>query len=326
MNLNDLGFGGAPVGGLLDPVDDAAASQTLQAALDAGIRYFDTAPFYGFGLSERRIGDAIRGNVGIRLSTKAGRILQPGLAENAAELGWPNPLPFRPVFDYGYDGIMRSFEDSLQRLGLDRMDILYLHDIGAFTHTDPSEEARHFRDAMTGGYRALDELRRSGDVSSIGIGVNETDVCLRALEHGDWNIILLAGRYTLLEQEALNPLFHRCGERGISVVIGGPFNSGILVGGTTWNYTEAPVPVRERVALLQAVCEAHSVPLPAAALQFPIAHPVVEWVVPGARKPDELQQILAWSETGIPTGLWADLKSEGLLDPSAPTPDQLPAS
>ena len=322
MDLNNLGFGGAPLGGLLDPVDDTAASQTLQAALNAGIQYFDTAPFYGFGLSERRIGDAVRGSDGVKLSTKVGRVLQPGLAENAVELGWPNSLPFHPVFDYGYDGIMRSFEDSLQRLGLDRIDILYLHDIGAFTHSDPSEEARHFKDAMTGGYRALDELRCSGTVSSIGIGVNETAVCLRVLEHGDWNIFLLAGRYTLLEQEALNPLFCRCGERGIKVVIGGPFNSGILVGGTTWNYSEASLPVRERVARLQAVCEAHFIPLPAAALQFPIAHPVVEWVIPGVRQPEELRQILAWSEIEVPAGLWADLKSEGLLAPCAPTPDQ----
>ncbi|MCY4461326.1 MAG: aldo/keto reductase [Albidovulum sp.] len=321
MDLPELGFGAAPLAGLFDPVDEAAASQTLQAALDAGIRYYDTAPFYGFGLSERRVGDAVRGKEGIALSTKAGRILKPGLPDNAAELNWPKPLPFHPEFDYGYDGVMRSYEDSLQRLGLDRIDILYLHDIDAYTHNDPAEEARYFKDAMAGGYRALDELRRNGDVSAIGIGVNEIPVCLRVLEHGDWDIFLLAGRYTLLEQESLDPLLERCKARDVKVVVGGPFNSGILAGGATWNYAEAPASVRDRVAGLRKVCEAHSVPLPAAALQFPLAHPVVASVIPGTRTPSELREVLVWKSTAIPSTLWTDLKSEGLLNPDAPVPD-----
>ncbi|MDE0530183.1 MAG: aldo/keto reductase [Albidovulum sp.] len=321
MDLPDLGFGGAPVAGLFDPVGEAAASQTLQAALDAGLRYFDTAPYYGFGLSERRIGDAVRGKEGIVLSTKVGRLLKPGLPDDAAGLGWPKPLPFHPVFDYGYDGVMRSYEDSLQRLGLDRVDILYLHDIDAYTHGDPSEEARHFNDAVTGGYRALEELRRSDDVSAIGIGVNEVDVCLRVLEHGDWDIFLLAGRYTLLEQDALDPLLERCKVQEVKVVVGGPFNSGILAGGATWNYAEAPASVRDRAARLRDICEAHSVPLPAAALQFPLAHPVVECVIPGTRTPGELREVMDWKDTDIPAELWTDLKSEGLLNPVAPIPD-----
>lgn len=320
MELPALGFGGAPLAGLLDPVNDAAASDTLQAALEVGLRYFDTAPYYGFGLSERRIGDAIRDREGIIQSTKVGRILRPGLPDDPAEMGWPKPLPFHPIYDYGYDGVMRSYQESLQRLGRDQIDILFLHDIGSFTHGDPDEELRHFNDAMSGGYRALEELRKSGDVTAIGIGVNETDVCLRALDHGDWDIFLLAGRYTLLEQEALDPLLTRCVDQGVQIVIGGPFNSGILVGGKTWNYSRAPASVHQRVDDLQKVCDAHSVALPAAALQFPLAHLAVSSVIPGTRTPRELSQVLAWKGSEIPASFWSDLKSERLLNPEVPTP------
>lgn len=320
MDLPDLGFGGAPLGGLLDPVGDAAAANTVQAALDAGLKYFDTAPYYGFGLSERRLGDAVRNQDGIILSSKVGRVLKPGLPDDPLGFGWPKPLPFTPVYDYSYDGVMRSYEDSLQRLGRDRIDILYLHDIGRSTHTNPVEEERHFNDAMTGGYRALDELRRTGDVSAIGIGVNETDVSLRVLEHGVWDIFLVAGRYTLLEQEALDPLFTRLSERDVKVVVGGPFNSGILVGGTTWNYETAPSAIVDRVEALTCVCAAHLVPLPAAALQFPLAHPVVTSVIPGTRTPEEFAQVLSWYSTEIPASFWSDLKSEGLLSAETPTP------
>ncbi|WP_112322819.1 aldo/keto reductase [Oceanibium sediminis] len=321
MMLPELGFGGAPLGGLLNPVDEAAAARTLDAALAAGLRYFDTAPYYGFGLSERRFGDALRDRADITLSTKVGRLLTPGLPPDPAAYGWPKPLPFHPVFDYGYEAVMRSFEDSLQRLGLDHVDILFLHDIGADTHTDPDEEARHFRDAMSGGYRALDELRRAGDISAIGIGVNEIDVCLRSLDHGDWDVFLLAGRYTLLEQAPLDALFPRLAAAETKVVVGGPFNSGILVGGSTWNYAEAPAEVRDRTSAIARVCAAHGVPLPAAALQFPLAHPQVSSVIPGTRTPAELAEVLAWKNTTIPPALWSDLKSEGLLAAGAPTPD-----
>ncbi|MDH3659873.1 MAG: aldo/keto reductase [Alphaproteobacteria bacterium] len=318
--LPRLGFGGAPIGGLLDDVDGAAATAALDAALEGGVRYFDTAPFYGFGMSERRIGDALRGHDDVVLSTKVGRLLKPGLPDDPASMGWPSPLPFHPVYDYSYDGVMRSFEDSLQRLGLDRIDILYIHDIGPFTHTDPEEEARHFEEAMTGGHRALEELRNAGDIAAFGIGVNETEVSLRALDRGDWDVFLLAGRYTLLEQTALDPFFTRCAEQSVSVVIGGPFNSGILVGGKTWNYAEAPSDIVERVTGIKRVCVAHGIPLPAAALQFPLAHPVVSSVIPGTRNQHEQRELLSWWKTEIPSGLWDDLRSENLLDQAAPTP------
>ena len=196
---------------------------------------------------------------------------------------------------------MRSYEDSLQRLGLDRIDILYIHDIGAFTHADPEKEARHFEEAMTGGYPALEALKRAGDISAIGIGVNETEVSMRVLDLGDWDIFVLAGRHTLLEQTALDPFFARCAEQKVSVVVGGPFNSGILVGGRTWNYVEAPDDVVEHVSGIERVCAAHKVALPAAALQFPLAHPVVASVIPGTGTGQEQRELLSWWATEIPS-------------------------
>ncbi|WP_306260857.1 aldo/keto reductase [Pararhizobium sp. IMCC21322] len=320
IDLPQLGFGGAPIGGLLDPVDDAAALDAVSAALECGIRYFDTAPFYGFGLSERRLGDVVRGADDIIISTKVGRLLKPGLPGDPAAFGWPNPLPFHPQFDYGYAAVMRSFEDSLQRLGRDHVDILFLHDIGPFTHTDPDEETRHFKDAMSGGYKALDELRRAGNIKAIGIGVNEIDVSMRALDHGDWDVFLLAGRYTLLEQHALGEFLPKCAAKSVRIIIGGPFNSGILVGGTTWNYETAPAEIVNRVKGLTEVCTAHNVPLPAAALKFPLAHSSVSSVIPGVRTPEEFSQLMDWWKTDIPAALWTDMKSAGLIREDAPLP------
>lgn len=320
MDLPKLGMGCAPIGGLLEKVTAADAQATLGVALESGIRFFDTAPFYGFGLSERRVGDALRDRTDVILSTKVGRLLAKGAWEDPAAHGWPAALPFHHVYDYGYDAVMRSYEDSLQRLGMDRIDMLFLHDIGAFTHPDPEEEARHFRDAMHGGYRALDELRRNGDIRAIGIGVNEIDVSLRTLDHGDWDVFLLAGRYTLLEQDALEVLFPACVREGTSIIVGGPYNSGILVGGTTWNYAEAPPDLVWRVVEIRRVCDSHQTPLPAAALQFCLAHPVVRTVIPGARTAQEVQEAVDWMETPIPAALWSDLKTAGLLREDAPTP------
>lgn len=318
--LPKIGFGGAPIGGLLDAVDDAAAIQTIQSALDSGISYYDTAPYYGFGLSERRVGDAVRDHDNIVVSSKVGRLLKPGLPQNPSDYGWPKPLPFHPVFDYGYDAVMRSHEDSLQRLGRDRINVLFLHDLGPLTHPDAEEEARHFKDAMSGGYRALDELRRAGDIDGFGIGVNEIDVSIRALDHGDWDVFLLAGRYTLLEQEAQAELLPACSARAVRIVVGGPFNSGILVGGSTWNYEAAPTDIQQRVAGLKAVCESHGVPLPAAALKFPLANPVVASVIPGSRTPAEFTQLMEWWNTDIPTSLWSDLQTQGFIREDAPLP------
>ncbi|MEM6847934.1 MAG: aldo/keto reductase [Pseudomonadota bacterium] len=324
IDLPALGLGCAPIGGLLAEVSDRDAQAVFAAAEAARISYYDTAPFYGFGLSERRTGDALRHKTDAIVSSKVGRILKPGAWDTPADYGWPAALPFHHVYDYSYDGVMRSYEDSLQRLGRNRIDILYLHDIGSFTHHDPETEERHFKDAMSGGYRALEELRASGDVSGIGIGVNEVDVSMRALEHGAWDVFLLAGRYTLLEQEPLQSLFPACDKSGTSIVVGGPYNSGILVGGETWNYAQAPEHIRDRVGRIKTVCERHAVPMPAAAIQFCQAHPTVACVIAGARTGSEFTDTVNWSRTNIPNDLWAELKAEGLLDAAAPTPASAP--
>ncbi|MDE9449964.1 aldo/keto reductase [Aliiroseovarius sp. Z3] len=321
LRLSTLGFGAAPLGGLFDAVDDTEAAQTLAAALTGGMRYVDTAPFYGFGLSERRVGDQLRGK-DIQISTKVGRLLAPGAASDPAAMGWPDALPFHPVYDYSYDGIIRSFEDSLQRLGLDHVDILYVHDIGEMTHGPDNH--LHFKDLEQSGYRALDELRRSGRVKAIGLGVNETQACLDALNIGDWDVFLLAGRYTLLEQEPLDDLFPECAARGVSIVVGGPFNSGILVGGDTWNYGAAPDHILTRVRELSDICKSFDVPLPAAALQFPLGHQLVCSVIPGLRNRAELSDTIGWLTCAVPDELWRDLKDHDLLHPAAPIPSMLP--
>ena len=317
ISLPGLGFGGAALGGMFSSVDTDQATATISAAFDAGMTYVDTAPYYGFGRSERAVGDTIR-NRDYILSTKVGRLLEAGALRNAAEFGWPDALPFHPVYDYTYDGVMRSFAASQHRLGLDRIDILYVHDIGALTHG--ADDAAHFEALRKGGYRALAELRDSGQIKAIGIGVNEVEICRRALAIGEWDVFLLAGRYTLLEQEPLTDLFPECLASGTSIVIGGPFNSGILVGGDTFDYGKTPVSVRERVASLRQVSGRFDVPLPAAALQFPLGHPAVISVIPGLRSTEKLNATLAWANTDIPAEYWAALKEEGLLLAEAPVP------
>jgi D-threo-aldose 1-dehydrogenase len=293
--------------------------------LDGGIRYVDTAPYYGFGLSERRVGDLLRGRRDVVLSTKVGRLLVPAAAaETGSERhGFASPMPFEPVFDYTRDGILRSFEASLQRLGLAQIDILYVHDIGRQTHREL--DARYRSQLLDGGgLEALTDLRRSGAVSAIGLGVNEIEVCLDLMQQADFDVLLLAGRYTLLEQGALDQLLPRCLDACASIVVGGPFNSGVLAAGSSggghYNYAPVPPEVRERVRALEAVCAAHSVPLPAAALQFPLAHPAVAAVIPGFASPEEVRSGLEFYHFPIPAAFWSDLKEAKLIDPRAPTP------
>lgn len=317
LSVPTLGFGAAPLGGLFAKVDKSEGEDALRSALDSGMTYVDTAPFYGFGKSERRVGDLLRSRP-YCLSTKVGRLLAPGALEDPGAMGWPDALPFHPVFDYTYDGVMRSFEDSLQRLGLERIDILYVHDIGTETHG--ADNARHFKDLTEGGYKALEDLRSAGLVKAVGLGVNESAVCMDALEIGDWDVFLLAGRYTLLEQDPLTDLLPACQKANTSIVIGGPFNSGILVGGTTWNYGAAPDHILNRVKRINEICQSFDVPLAAAALQFPLGHDTVASVIPGLRNQDELSASLAWAHTVIPAGLWEALKQADLLHPDAPVP------
>lgn len=317
LSVEVLGLGCAPLGGNFVDLDYAQAADLIRAAKDAGIGYFDTAPWYGFGRSERVVGDMLRGDTYV-LSDKVGRLLRPGAVEDPSDFGMVDPLPFHVIYDYGYDGIMRAFEDNLQRLGLDRIDILLAHDIGAFQHGE--ENARHFRDLAEGGYRAMDELRRSGAVQAIGLGVNENQVCLDALGIGDWDVFLLAGRYTLLEQTALDELFPQCSAAGTSIICGGPFNSGILVGREMWNYAKAPAEIIEKAKALGAVADEFAIPLAAAALQFPLGHDLVTSVIPGPRNASELRQIVDWFDTPIPQDFWQSLKAKGLLSERAPHP------
>ncbi|HZU90416.1 MAG TPA: aldo/keto reductase, partial [Stellaceae bacterium] len=236
VEVTVLGLGTATLGGRRVPVGRTEAEAIVRAAWEAGVRYVDTAPYYGSGQAERAVGDALRGERREEwvLSTKVGRLLRPR-SDLIATADTLYPLPFEAVYDYSYDGVMRSFEDSLQRLGLARIDILYVHDIGAMTHGEEAHP-RLMRTLREGGYRALEELRRAGDVKAIGIGVNEREVLLEALEWGEWDVFLLAGRYTLLEQTPLDDLLPQCLERGVSIIVGGPLNSGILAGRNTWNY------------------------------------------------------------------------------------------
>ena len=320
LQVTALGLGCATLGGSRVSVSRAEAEAIVRAAWDAGVRYVDAAPYYGFGQAERAVGDALRGEPREEwvLSTKVGRLLRPRTAAASGERAAGTAMPFDPVYDYSYDGIMRSFEDSLQRLGLARIDILYVHDIGTYQHGAGASGA----DADLARER-LPRARRAapaGVVGAIGIGVNEREVLLEALEWGSWDAFLLAGRYTLLEQAPLDDLLPKCLAVGTSIVVGGPLNSGILAGRDTWNYRAAPPEVVARVAAIGAVCERHGVALAAAALQFPLAHPAVAAIIPGPRSADEFRANLALLRQPIPPALWQELRDAGLLHPDAPTP------
>ncbi len=328
LTVTELGFGTAPLGNLFKPLPDAAARETLAAAEKAGFGYYDTAPFYGFGLSERRLGDALRPRKDIVLSTKVGRLLKPvpgPVDENIARHGYATPMPFEPVYDYSYDAVMRSFTESLQRLGLSRIDLLYIHDIGKLTHGD-ANAARMTELTKGGGLKALEELRSAGTISGFGMGVNEIPACLEVMSHARLDVILLAGRYTLLEQNALDELFPACEAAGTAIVVGGPYNSGILAVGTKnsvplyYDYEPAPAAVIGRVRQIEAVCDRHAVPLAAAALQFPLAHSIVASVIPGLDSASRVEQTIALYRHRIPAALWQDLRSENLIRADAPIP------
>ena len=325
LSVTQLGVGTAPLGDLYQRVPENDARGMLEAGYDLGLRLFDTAPLYGSGLAEHRTGGVLRQKPreGLVVSTKVGRWYRP--APGGANRGnWAGGLEFNAVQDYSYDGAMRSFEQSLLRLGLSRVDVLLIHDVDVHTHGSREACDRCFDQAMEGAYRALIELRQSGDVSAIGVGVNESDMCARFARAGDFDCMLLAGRYTLLEQGALDEFLPLCEAKNIGVLAGGTFNSGILASGpragSKYNYADAPAPVRERVARLGEVCRAHGVPLAAAAIQFPLGHPKVSSVVIGAISAREIQQNFELMNHPIPSALWADLRREGLLREDAPVP------
>ena len=322
LAMTTLGLGCSQLGGLYKPMSTAEANALLEWAWDAGIRYFDTAPFYGYTLSERRVGQSLQMRQRERyvLSTKVGRLMRPDDTVQPGDDNWAQPLPFRPRFDYTFDGIMRSYEDSQQRLGMRKIDILYVHDIGAATHGD---RHAHYWEQLTrgGGFRALAELSDARAVSAIGLGVNEWEVAVDAMQEADLDVVLLAGRYTLLEQEALSPLLDRCVRNDVRIVAGGVFNSGVLVGNGKFNYADAPAEVVRKVARLADVCAGFGVPLAAAALQFPLAHPAVVSCVVGARSIEQLQKNIAWLDTPLPPELWTALQRDGLIAAAAPVPE-----
>ena len=314
-----LGFGGAPLGNMFERIDDATAEAALDAAWNSGVRYFDTAPHYGSGLSEHRFGTMLRRHPRDEyvLSTKVGRLLKPDAAapENPP---FVDGLPFRTAVDYSYDATLRSIEDSCQRLGVARIDIAFVHDLAADHLGDEWEE--QFAVARDGAFRALTRLRDKGVIRGWGLGVNLTEPCIRALEQADPDVFLLAGRYSLLNQPALDRLFPMCAERGVHVVVGGPYNSGLLAGGRTFEYAEAPADMVRRRDAIAGVCERHGVDIRAAALQFCAAHPVVSAIIPGAKRPEKVEENARLMTAEIPPALWSELKEQGLIPDGAPTP------
>lgn len=329
LDVTTLGLGGAPMGGFRATISDQDAVELVEAGYAAGVRYFDTSPFYGYGRSELRMGAALRDKPrgDYVLSTKIGRVmhaLKPG--EQPPPDFRDNGLPgFVPEFDYSYDGVMRSLEHSHLRLGLAKIDIALVHDVDFWTIRDREILDRRFRTVMDSGFRALDELRKAGVIGAIGVGINEADTSLRFIQAGDFDCMLLAGRYTLLEQGALHGFLPECVKRGVSVILGGPYNSGILTGGVkpgaTHDYAPAAAPLIEKAQKIEAICRRHNVELGAAALQFPLFHPAFCSVIPGALSAREVAQNIERMQVKIPADLWSELKREKLLEADAPTPN-----
>ncbi|MEO0976267.1 MAG: aldo/keto reductase [Pseudomonadota bacterium] len=325
VTVTNLGFGTAPLGNLYRAIPDKDAQDILTASWDAGVRYYDTAPLYGLGLSETRLNPLLRGKDrdSYVLSTKIGRILEATRPDQRDGFGkWFDVPARREVYDYTYDGVLRSIEFSLERLGIDRIDILFAHDLDLFNHGTQDVLDAKLNEFMNGGYKALLSLREQGTIKAFGAGVNEWQPCQWMAERGDFDIFLLAGRYTLLEQDALTSFLPLCEERGIGVVIGGPYNSGILATGPKpgayYNYDPAPEDVLERVRRIQAICDRNSVRLVDAAFQFPLRHPSVISVIPGGQGVSEMESNLKAESAAIPEALWADLKNEGLVRQDAP--------
>jgi D-threo-aldose 1-dehydrogenase len=327
IKFTEMGFGTAPIGNLLRVVSEGDAQATLAAAWKEGMRYFDTAPLYGAGLSETRLNHFLRGKPRGQyvVSTKVGRLLQVSSPKERLGVGKFFDTPTRrEIFDYTYDGVMRSLEFSLERIGIDSVEVVFVHDIDVFTHGSTEARDAHVETLMKSGYKALVKLRDEKVIKAFGAGINEWEVAETLARRGDFDIFLLAGRYTLLEQKALDSFLPLCEERGIGIVLGGPYNSGILAVGpkpnATYNYSKAPKDILERVRRIEAICKRHRVKLPEAALRFPLAHPSVVSVIPGGVSPKEVKLNVKTLGANIPKALWKDLKAEGLMDERAPVP------
>jgi D-threo-aldose 1-dehydrogenase len=316
VEVTEIGFGGAPLGSLFAPLDEQTASGALAAAWDAGIRYFDTAPHYGIGQSERRTGDFLRARPRgeFTLSTKAGRLLVPQETEGRTDEDFEVPATHRRVWDFSRDGVLRSVEDSLTRMGTDRIDVLFLHDADA---------GGRFDAALRDGCPALAELRSQGMVGAIGAGMHDTSMLTKLVAETDVDVVMLSGNYTLLEHHALDDLLPACAERGVSMLAASVFNSGLLATprpaqGAHYNYAPATPELIRRTHRIADVCEAHGVTLPQAAMAFPLRHPVVAGIVVGMRSADEVRSNMGSFGVDVPPQMWSDLRAEGLLDERAP--------
>lgn len=325
LELPVFGFGTVHIAELYNRVDDATARATFQAAWDAGVRYYDTAPWYGRGLSEHRTGAFLRNQPRDQflITTKVGRTLhRPADPSTFDRSPWTGGLNFEVHFDYSYDGIMRSYEQALQRLALDTVDALVIHDLDVGYHGD--KLAAHEQALVSTGMKALEELKRSGDIKAFGMGINTDESLEKTATQVDLDFCLVAMPYTLLDQKSLTGGMAMAQKRGVSVIIGAPFASGILVTGSSgpahYGYGKAPPEVQAKVRGIEAVCRAHGVALPAAALQFVLAHPIVASVIPGGARPEEVTENVASLSAPIPAAFWSDLKSQGLIHPDAPVP------
>ena len=326
--VTELGLGGTPLGNMYRAMDLTDAIATVHAAVEAGIRYIDTAPVYGYGLSETRIGQGIAAlpRADLTLSTKVGYTLVPIDPADQKPGIWDKPPPLRSEFDFSRDAVMRSIEASLARLDVSSVEMIAIHDPDESVFLKPGDDPyghSHFRQAMEGAYPALAELRRQGVIKAIGVGMNQWQMLCDFAEAGDFDYFLLAGRYTLLDQDSMARLLPLCEKRSISLIIGGPYNSGILatgaIPGATYDYQPASPDILERVRRMEAVCARHGVSLQAAALQFPLHNPVVASIIPGARSIAEVEANLGFLRQPIPADLWAELKAEGLIHAAAPT-------
>lgn len=320
VEVTVMGLGCAQMGNLYRVTPYEESKGAFDTAWQHGMRYFDTAPFYGYTRSERRLGTMVTEHErkDYTISTKVGRIMVPDETVGPEEDAYIAPLPFRPVYDYSHDGILRSFEASQQRLGILKPDILYIHDIGPFTHGDKHQ---HYWDQLTsgGGFKALARLREEGSTGAVGLGVNEWEVVRNAMEVFDIDVAMLAGRYTLLEQSSLDFL-NTCATRGVAIVMAGAFNSGILAGNRKFNYADAPADMLAKVDALHDVCDELGVSLQAAALQFPLAHAASVTVVSGARNAQQLSSNIEWFEQDIPAEFWHELQRRELIAEGTPVP------
>ena len=324
LEVTALGFGSAPLGDIYEVLDDKTAIATVETAAGLGVNFFDTAPFYGQGSAEHRIGTALRRQPpgSCLVSTKVGRILTPAPLGRTRTSRFIGGLQFNVTNDYSYDAALRSHEASLQRLGLPKVDVLLIHDVDPWAHGEAAPQ--RYREAMQGAYRALERLRSEGAIKGIGLGLNDAAYMARFLKDGDFDCVLLAGRYSLLEQPALAEVLPLAAKKNVGVMLGGVFNSGILATGAIpdarYNYTAAPPEIVDKVRRIERVCAAHGVALATAAMQFCLGHPAVASLMLGAVKPEEVARNVAAMTAKVPAALWSDLKAERLLDPAAPVP------